>query len=261
MFVRVLDKSTQQYYKSMVYGMVNSGYFLCYIVLNPMTDKFELVRYLEKSGAMSVPLVEVIQSSCTEFQEYDDIFLKKFNEFCKYNGKSSAITHIQGYPDICESFNFLADILENRAIPVSKYEIKIRNLPDQDTWTYILTQQDVEAFMKIFVDFHDSLLTKMSYITEYMGPTAATITFDNKGWYGIVELCFEGVRNLHLRPAKENYDCYIYDATLLIKDEMIYWADTFIDINPAEIESNEIEAALSKYNYISALNLKWRKVE
>ena len=50
MFVRVFDKEKNIYYKSMVYAMVGTGWFLQYIVLNPHTQKFELVDYLEKDA-------------------------------------------------------------------------------------------------------------------------------------------------------------------------------------------------------------------
>lgn len=74
--------------------------------------------------------------------------------------------------------------------------------------------------MKLFAGFHDSTLDKLCY-DESSGTTKLTATFDNSGWYGVAELCFEGVLALSLRPPKENCSREILDAVLLVQDETI----------------------------------------
>ena len=50
MYARIYDKEQDRYYKSIVYCGINHGYYRQYVVLNPYTDCFELVDYLDKSN-------------------------------------------------------------------------------------------------------------------------------------------------------------------------------------------------------------------
>lgn len=256
MLVRVYDRKTKRYYKSILYATVNFEWFQRDVVLNPFTDSFELVDYLDKSQTPAEALVERIQKPPAAYKEYRNAFLLKLKKYCEEHQKSFQLKSLRGYPDICENYAFLADLLENGCVPAIRYPIQIREPEDQDIWTYIRTQQDADTFMKLFAGFHDSYLVKIVYSEEY-GYTNAIVTFDNSCWYGIVELCFEGVQTLHIKPAKENYDNYIYDATLLVKDEMIFWAD---DISMQERFISEDIASGYESSYILALNLKWRKI-
>ena len=64
-------------------------------------------------------------------------------------------------------------------------------------------------------------------------------------------MCFEGVLDVKLCPAKENYSNEIYGATLKLENEIILWADS-------DVESEE---DCKQCSYIKALNLKWRKID
>ncbi|BCN30999.1 hypothetical protein [Anaeromicropila herbilytica] len=249
MFVRVYDKLNSRYYKSIVYGTINVGWFLQYIVLNPLKNCFELVEYLDKSIEPAQPLVETIQRDNDDFIVYENALLLKYKHYCKKNEKYMNIDKLCGYTDVCENFEFIADIIDNKSVLAEKYKIKLRQLSDKDKWDYIQTQEDANEFMKLFVGFHDSTLDKLVYVEEH-GYTGVTAIFDNSGWYGVVELCFEGLLELNIRPAKENYDRYIYEATMLVENETVFWADGYME--------NEDPA----YNgsYIKAMNLKWRKI-
>jgi hypothetical protein len=88
MFVRVYDKPNSRYYKSLVYGTIGEGWFLQYIVLNPMDNCFELVDYLDKSKEPAQPLVEIIQRNNDDFKVYENALLLKYKHYCKKNGKS-----------------------------------------------------------------------------------------------------------------------------------------------------------------------------
>ena len=122
-------------------------------------------------------------------------------------------------------------------------------MADINEWTYIRTQDDVNELMEKMVDFHDALMTKLVVEQDFLS-TKVNAVFDNSAWFGIVELCFEGVLNVKLCPAKENYSNEIYKATLKLENETIFWADGVVD--------NEEDC--QQYSYINALNLKWRKL-
>ncbi|MGN0486410.1 MAG: hypothetical protein ACI4GB_04185 [Acutalibacteraceae bacterium] len=249
MFVRVLDQNSG-YYRSMVYAMLGTGWFLRYIVINPHSNSFVLVDYLDKHTDPAKPLVEVIQSDYTEFKKYSGSALLKYKYFCKEKNISSEdIGQIYGYPDVCENYAFLSDILTNKTVPVDRYPIQIHSFADQDNWNYVLTQSDADDFMKVFAGFHDSTLEKTVYL-ESDGGTTAFLTFDNSGWFGVAELCFEGIQTLKIVPASENYTREIFEASLIVENESIFWADTYLE-KPDETYSGSI---------VRALCLKWRKI-
>ena len=250
MFVRVFDKEKNTYYKSMVYATVGIGWFLQYIVLNPHVRSFELVEYLDKQYQPAKPLVEIIQADHTEFIVYEGSQMLKYKQFCKTNGQRFVdVKRMMGYRDVLENHAFVADILTNHSVPIDAYEISPRNLSDTAEWNYILTQADADDFMKKFVGFHDSTLGKISY-SESNSSTMVNAVFDNSGWFGIVELCFEGVQMLKIMPATENYSREIFEASLIVENESVFWADAYME--------------KPNYSYdgsiIRALNLKWRKL-
>lgn len=248
MFVRIYDKPNNCYYKSIVYSTIDKGWLLKYIVLNPLENCFELVDYLDKSIKPAKPLVEIIQRNSDDFKVYENALLLKHKNYCKNNGKTMDISRLWGYPDICENFEFIADIIENKSVPIAKYSIEIRQLLD-DEWNYIQTQEDANEFMELFAGFHDSTLDKIVY-DEESKYTRIVATFDNSCWYGIVELCFEGLLELNIRPPKQNCNRHIYDATMLVENETVFWAD----------EHMEKEVLPYEGSYIKAMNLKWRKI-
>lgn len=250
MFVRVFDKNKNVYYKSIVYATVGIGWFLQYIVLNPNTKEFELVDYLDKSASPAKPLVERIQSDNSEFIVWKYAQILKYKHFCKTNGLNHVdVKQINGYPDVLENYAFLADILINRSVAIDAYNVSVRELSDVTEWNYILTQADADDFMKSFVSFHDSTLEKVNYF-ETNGFATANAIFDNSGWFGVVELCFEGVQILKIMPAKENYCREFYEASLIVENESVFWADSYME------KPNDLHEG----NIIKALNLKWRKL-
>lgn len=250
MFARVFDKNNNVYFKSIIYATIGTGWSLQYIVLNPITNNFELVDYLDKDFTPAKPLVEIIQSDSSDFKFYEGSALLKYKHYCKENKiRAEDISQMIGYPDVCENLSFLDDIFENRFVPVNMYPISVRNLSDENEWNYIFTQDDADDFMKKFVGFHDSTLEKVSY-TESNTSSSAIATFDNSGWFGIVELCFEGIQILKIMPATENYTREIHEGSLIVENESVFWADDYLE-NP------DISYDCS---IIKALNLKWRKV-
>lgn len=248
MYARIFDKAQKRYYKSMIYCGINQGYYRQYVVLNPHTGNFELVDYLDKDSGSLSPLVEIIQDDQEGWVSCRNASLLKYKAYCKKKRKDAAVEFLCGYPDVCENYGFISSILEHKSIPVNEAGILIRTLPDTGEWSYVQTQEDANHFMKLFAGFHDSTLDKLCY-EERFGSTNVTATFDNSGWYGIVELCFEGVLAVNIRPPKENCSREIFEASLLVKDETVLWADWTVKGDDLNVDGS----------YIKALALKWKK--
>lgn len=250
MFVRAFDKKTGKYYKSMVYGLINTGYYEQAILFNPHTDCFELIDSLDKESKELRPLYECISSENKDWVLYEKAFLLKLKKYCKEHTYKLDINSFRGYKEVFDDFGFMLRIFEEGNIPKSQTTIEVKNNDDAEQWNYIRTQEDANEFMKLFVGFHDSTLDKMIYEEDY-GKKELRAVFDNSGWYGVVELCFEGLIRMNLCGFSENYSREIYDATLLVNDESIFWADS-------RLESENMDY---KGTWIKALNLKWRKLQ
>lgn len=253
MFARMFDKKTGLFYKSIIYGKLDIGYYERNIVYNPKEDAFELVDYLDKESkdqGVLPPLIEVINSDRNEWVTYDKVNVLKLNRFLKSNGINAFIKQYSGYNDVYQDFDFMLRILRDRIVPRSDCSIQTRAPSDIDKWTYIKTQSDAGAFFDVFAGFHDSTLDKLQYVEDY-SKRSLTVTFDNSGWYGIVELCFEGLISMNLRPALENCSREIFSACLFVEDECIFWADDALDKEDLNYTGT----------FIKALNLKWRKID
>ena len=258
MYARVYDREQNRYYKSIVYAILDIGYNSKAIVYDSAANCFALVDYFDKKANDLRPQYEIISDLDKDSWTYKEkAFLLKLKKYCREQGyDASALQCFYGYADVFENFSFLLSLLRDKKVPADNAGIQRRGNHDEGEWNYIRTQADADDFMKQFVYFHDAVLKKMEY-TE-ASYNRLTARFDNSGWYGVAELCFEGVLVCNLRPPTENHTGYIYSATLLVKDECIYWADDEL----GEEEFDEDENGHLNYcgSYIKALNLKWRKV-
>lgn len=251
MYVRVCSNVSGQIYQSMVYAKVNTGWYEQYIVYNQSKCSFELVDYLDKTSRPAKPLVHVIQTSTDGFQGYQGAALLKFQNYCKnLNQPITNVSSLFGYPDICENYAFLIDILTHRNVPGDRHDLQVRDLPDAAEWHYIRTQDDANAFMDLFAGFHDSTLERITYTEDETGKKETTAIFDNAGWFGIAELCFEGTKLLKIMPTGENLSRELSQATLLVDDSGVFWADDSLEAPNLSYEGSIIQA----------LCLKWRKI-
>lgn len=248
MYCRVYDQSSNSYYRSIVYGIFNAGCFEEHIVLNPKRSCFELVSYFQHGDSPLNPQIHTIQPDRSGWQKLEGAYLLPLSAYLKQCGIAYRLTQLAGFPEICGSHAFLAALLEKRSVPLAEANVPLHELPDADQWQYFTNQADADAFMQDFAGFHDSTLDKFVY-EEDTCMSRITATFDNSGWYGVVEICFEGIQMMNLRPPQENYDRFIYDGTLRITEESVLWAD-----DACEDEKN------CTCSFIKALSAKWRKI-
>ena len=237
------------YYKSIVYGLVNIGYYEQAILFNPYINCYELVDYLDKESKDLTPIYQLINDKRENWILYEKTFLLKLKKYLKENSYNGDINLFQGYREVFDDFDFMLRILNKKKVPISETKIEIQTNEDENEWNYIRTQEDADKFMKLFVGFHDSTMDKIVYEEDY-GKKQLNVIFDNSGWYGVVELCFEGLIRMNLQSYSENYTREIYDATLLVQDECVYWADSALKEENLNYNGN----------WIKALNLKWRKL-
>jgi hypothetical protein len=106
----------------------------------------------------------------------------------------------------------------------------------------ISTQDDVQELMKKFGSFHDSCIKELRYISggyvskgysdqnRPMYPLnskrSVNIIFQSQNAdYSVIEMKFDYIQKLNLVPRNEDYDCVIYDASLVKIGDLFYWSE------------------------------------
>lgn len=249
MYVRVCSNVSNQVYQSMVYGVVNIGWAHQDIVFNKGRNCFELVDVIDQTVEPAKPLISFIQVERDGMREYSGAELLKYKYYCKeHSYEYPDLKSLFGYPDVFENYEFLHEIMTKKSVPLNRYDISLRDLPDAGEWTYMRTQEDADAFMDLFAGFHDSKLESVSYIEDNRGRKEASVIFDSE-WFGIAELCFEGIEILGIVPHGDYSIREIMCATLRVSEYGVLWADSWS-------EDDVYEGSM-----IQARSLKWRKID
>ena len=133
-------------------------------------------------------------------------------------------------------------------------------------WNEIKTQSDADALMKAFGGFHDGCIREAHFWTDHWVSKDLSMecpgNLDNRIRFLVqrqfrnpvaIELLFEKVTRFNLVPTPDNYDTIIYGATLLVRDDNIYWSPKG-GWSPDSSQRDE-------ETWISAKSLRWREVE
>jgi hypothetical protein len=252
MYVRTVSNYNGTFILSMVYAVVDGGRDSKYIVYNKWNDSFELVDYWDKTQGYWANKIYRIRKETDGFVEYENEQLLELNKYCEENNLKIPMTEfLWGYPDVCENYAFICDIIMNRVVPANRYQIQKRDIPDLKEWKYINTEEDIQEFMDFFMGFHDSKMEKLTYEESEEKGTKVNVIFDNEYWFGKVELCFEGVLDLRIAPPIDFDSSELDSATLQIDDEGFFWADEYMEKPDMTYEGS----------IIRALSLKWKKLE
>lgn len=133
-------------------------------------------------------------------------------------------------------------------------------------WKNIKTQSDADALMELFGDFHDGCIREAHIWTDHWVAENLSMmcpgNLDNRIRFLIqrqfknpaaIELLFDEVTRFNLVPTPDNYDAIIDNATLLVRDETIYWSPDF-NWSPDSPTRDD-------RTWISAKKLCWREVD
>ena len=105
-------------------------------------------------------------------------------------------------------------------------------------WIPLTSQADLDQLTLTFGDFHDGCLREVHIWTESFVDTEMRMSVASdldtrvrlliqRQWRdpSAIELLFEEVTTLHLRPSQQNYDSIIMCALMLLRDGDFYWAE------------------------------------
>jgi len=103
-------------------------------------------------------------------------------------------------------------------------------------WNEITNETELKEFWDIHYGFHDSCLKEFKYISGAYANEKAMYPINDfrilkvifQGAFknsDVVEMEFIGLKRLTIYPTDENFTCEILDATMILKDDCIYWCD------------------------------------
>lgn len=104
-------------------------------------------------------------------------------------------------------------------------------------WNDIADEKDLNDFVDSMNGFHDSCLKELKYISgAYVNEELSIVPINNQRVLSmiiqrqfenpsVIEMQFMGLKYLKLFPNDENYTCEILDATMILKEDRIYWCD------------------------------------
>ncbi|MCQ2446398.1 MAG: hypothetical protein MJ141_05925 [Clostridia bacterium] len=144
-------------------------------------------------------------------------------------------------------------------------------------WKEIRTESDIDEIMETLCDFHDSCIVSLSYKSgAFVDEERAmhfgsledreiSVIFHSQWDPKVFELCFTGVRRMHLVGWQDHYFCDIQSAGLSfcndilpgIKGRLIVWTD-YDSFTPSRLEDPLNEFTNT---YIISDSLKWRIIE
>lgn len=259
MRVRVYDESTQQYFKSEVYAIVNRGYDEQLLLLVPgeVGGHFQFFDRLRKQTDPMEYAVQTIVPKCPE-----NWVMQTFEP---EDGQYGALEIRQyfGFSWLLEDTQTLTHLLQEGTVPVedSCFANRLYSDIDQPGWSFVETKADVDAFLRQVCGMHDSVLYSVQYVSgASVGADGCMYPMDDQRTVTMTiqsqccpnfELVFEGVTALHVRPSPDNQFCIIFEATLLVEQASLFFCDGYCNCTDTTYPGT----------WITAYSLKWRFLE
>ena len=265
MFVRVYDNLSDIYFKSEVYAVINPGWYEKRLVIVPSNDGdyFKFFDYLDKQNPQAPKALINLILPRGFSDKFESVYQRTSNVneniayYAELLDKDIRFFAYNGYRWIYEDKAFLSKLLKGERISTKDYQNRIIDYK-QVGWRYIETQSDADFLLEQAHSFHDTVLKDLNYISgayidnkNHMYPIDSKrqviMRFDSQ-WCRSIELIFEGVTALNLRPALDNYDSSIYGASLLCQNSSVFFCDT---------QMNSIDKTYEG-TWIESYSLRWR---
>jgi hypothetical protein len=271
MLVRIYNAESRAYYKSEVYAIINSGWYEKRLVIVPSDkgDHFKLIDFFDKSDPKSPkPVIdEMLQNGLHEklgitYKKTDDVNTA-IDEYKESLIDGIKLFHYYGYTWVFNNIHFFTELLKGGEIPTKGFEEFLVSADDYklSSWNYVETQEDIDSLLEQVSSFHDTVLKDLDYTSgayvddkKAMHPTnriaRVTMRFDSQ-WSEAIELVFESVISLHLRPSLSKYSGGIMSASLFTKDLVIFFCDGEVDGLDIIYNSFGIEAYSLRWRFCS----------
>lgn len=167
----------------------------------------------------------------------------------------------RGYPWVWEDRDTVKHLLNGISVPLSKTRFAGRKvssfLPE---WNYVTTQADADTLLEQADGFHDSVLAELRYISGSRKTEHGMLVSDHirqvsmqfqSCWCPPLELVFEAVKALDLRPGGNAACSSILRATLRIRDAAVFFCDGDDEGNEAAYPGTKILAYSLRWRFLS----------
>lgn len=262
MRVRVHDIDSNRFFASEVYAILNAGCFTRYLVLVPDENggRFRLFDYLakpDKDGRFPVNINDICPNQTEQWVVQNGASLLPVQcELRKYGEIRFDV--FRGYPWVLAQTELMVAVLLGKEVPFCEAFTAERRVSSRIAgWNYVETQPEAEALLEQAHGFHDSVIRELSYISGNYGTEdgwlhlqnvrRVQVIFDSQ-WCPTLELVFEGVTAVNLRPPEDNYSGEIFSSTVRVRDEEVFFSDY----------GSKEEAPSDGVTWIRAFGLRWR---
>ncbi len=265
MRVRVYDKERDTYFKSEVYAIINSGYYEKLLVLTPedMGSNLMFYDYLDKTDNKLAVLVNSItlDRPCEWIYKKSQSVDEQLGGYKGILDSNIRFFEYIGFSWLWDDSDTLVRLLQDNLIPLtgSIFENNLYSDIGDTEWHYVETQDDVDILMNQTCYFHDSIINEINYVSggyvdskKSMGFTQlrkVMVKVDSQISNNI-EMIFEGVTAMNLRPPADNYFGDIFGASIILRDASIFFCDDELEQIDTDYEGT----------WICAYSLKWRFV-
>ena len=269
MRVRVYDKQHNHYFNSEVYAIIDHGWYGRYLILEPREGKeyLKFVDYFDKSTDSRPHPINI--NVITPDGRGEWVF-KKGSDLIPLRQElgieSDALRFsYSGFSWLLEDTALLSVLIKGQAVDIRETGHGDKIVCSlHEGWRYVDSSKDVEELMSATGGFHDSCLKCLDYVSgakvlenNSMVPIddirRVTMIYDSQ-WCKPIEMVFEGVLALNLRPAEDNYVSIVFGASVILKDETVYFYDEYDEKKLTEPESYP-------GTWIKAFSLRWRLIK
>ena len=270
MLVRVFDSQTNIYFKTEVYAIVNGGWYEKQLVVFFIGNDsyFKLFDYLDKSNPSNAKVLINSIFDCGFYSEFECTYQKSGGvDECieDYKGllkNDVRFFEYRGYSWIYDNRKLLSRLLNGEIVSTKEFESRLieANAYKKEGWNYVSTKEDIDFILEQTYSFHDSVLKSLDYVSgSFVGEDNAMRCFDSEKtvtmyfdsqWCDSLELVFEGVTVLNLRPSLDNYGSNIYQITLQIVDEQVYFYDGFVSNITDDYEGTWTKSYCLRWRFI-----------
>lgn len=266
MLVRVFDKHTGTYFRSEVYAKINVGWHEKQLVRVPCKngDYMRFYDCLDKDIRPVKGLINtIVQGTLSEWiHQKTGSVDTKLSEYENTLQADTRFFEFYGFSWLYEDVATLARLVEGEAIPVCGSVFEHKRLDyHRNGWEYIETQDDVDRLMDEAAGFHDTILKSLHYVSGgYVSTDRSMHPFDDERRVTMVfesqitnpvEIVFEGVTALNLRPADDHYTSNVLAASLNVKDCTVFFCDEAVSAFDMSYEGT----------WITSYSMRWRFIQ
>jgi hypothetical protein len=153
MIAKIIEKDRREYY-STVFALCGNGWNTVAVVFDEEQDKFSFIKmyHFTRDITRSVFIVDCDES---DFEKEQNIKINLFK----------TLKNVRGYDWLVNDRKLFLNIINNKEVDEC-YKDKAKALNakiEQNEWTFVRNEKDVENLMSVAWGFHDGIIEKITY--------------------------------------------------------------------------------------------------